>query len=141
MTSIRSVSPWVLALAGFALLGVNLLWVPAAVSSAAGEGWALGIYAAARFAIILLLGLGWIAYAGLKRSQALWGVGFMILAEQFILRGGSLLYDAYRHPEGWAGASVSAISFGLLMGYLVFLPLVMIVAWLGTELGTKLVRR
>jgi hypothetical protein len=135
------ISPWLLAALGLLLLGGNLLALPLLVTQLAGDGWAMGIYAAGRFAVVLLLGLGWMAYSNLRRSEALWGVAFLILAEQFLFRGGSLLYDAYRHPEGWAGASLSGVSFGLLMSYLIFLPVILIVAWLGTEIGTKLVRR
>ncbi len=130
-----------LALLGFILLAANLLWLPAFLTARIGDGAALGIHAALRFLIVLSLALGWVTLSGLRRSQALWGAGFIILAEQFFLKGGSLLYDAMINPEGWVGASASGIIFGLLMGTVVFLPVVLIVAWLGTEFGAILLAR
>ena len=123
------------------LLAANLLWLPTLITERTGEGAALGIYAVLRFLIVLTLAFCWVFWAGLRRGQALSGAGTLILAEQFLFRGGSLLYDAYLNPQSWSGASIAAISFSLLMGFLVFLPLVLIVAWMGTEFAVTLSRR
>jgi hypothetical protein len=141
MNPSRPVSPLWFAALGLALLAANLLWLPPLLQASASEGVALAFYAILRFAIVLVMAFAWIYFSKLSRKSALVGTTAVILAEQFFLRGGSLLLDAYQNPEAWAGASLPGIVFGLFMGTVVFLPVVLIIAWLGTEFATLLLKR
>jgi hypothetical protein len=118
---------------GLALLALNLFVLSPLLMSVAGPLWANGIYSIFRLAVFFGIGFCLTAWAQAPRFRVLMSAVFVAWFEQLGLRGGLLWSDSLRNPEAWEGASRSGLLYGLTMGLVTFLPIILMLAWAGTE--------
>lgn len=94
--------------------------------------------------VTLLLGFAVLFSSGPKpKAQKRWmetfrAVTLLAFLDQVVLKGALLAIDQAKHPEAWAGSSVSAVAVPLMMGFLLFLPFLIVTAFFGYELGRRL---
>ncbi len=70
--------------------------------------------------------------------HALSFTGLLIFADQVVLKSIYFLTQFKTHPADWEGVTLSAVLFNNAFSYVVFLPLILLIAFLGSALGMYL---
>jgi hypothetical protein len=92
-------------------------------------------YHAVRAAIFAVAAYGLITWAGRTRVQALALVGLLGFVDQVVIKSGIMIYEMRKDPAYWEGISRIAVLFGIATSYLFFLPIVLILGFLGSFLA------
>jgi uncharacterized membrane protein len=94
------------------------------------------LYVGFRLVIFIALAFVLVRFVGRNRPQAMSSVLLVGAVDQVLLKGLWMQADVKAHPELWVGVKMdSQVMFtGLAQGYLFFVPFVLILAFLGTEL-------
>lgn len=116
---------------GIALLGLNLWGVAPLLTRFAGEMPANVTYLILRISIFFLLGASLTVWAGRKRVQAISLVSLAAFFDQVIWKG---LWIGRELPWG-------TLVVNLMMSYALFLPLVVVLSFVGAEAGEAAARR
>jgi hypothetical protein len=84
----------------------------------------------------------WVGFAfGLSRVhqktrlQIIRLTALLVFVDQCLLKSIAVVYDYRTRPGLWQNTPLDGAIFATFMGYLVFLPIIIILAFLGAELG------
>jgi hypothetical protein len=119
---------------GLLILGVNLFvlcpWITERFGSLAGNGTYIGVRLAT------LLGFSAIAYQiGISRRPAIIRAAiFLLFLEQVAFKSVYMSADFRAHPQGWEGVDHRAALFSLVMSFVVSVPFLILIAFVGTEI-------
>lgn len=124
---------WFLALA---ILAANQFVVARAVGGWASETAANYVYVLVRILVFFGLALLLTRWTGFRRFRALSAVGLLVAVEHIGFRLILVLQDYRANPAEYAEGLTGPI-FGLMMSYIIGLPVVLLIAFLGTSLGAQ----
>lgn len=121
---------------GISLLAIHYFLIGPILMNHGKENLNTGIYLMLRLVLFSGLGYSLVKWAGRKRPQALAAVLMVGGVDQIFFKGFWMLHDVKIHPEVWAGVEMAPVKLftGLAQAYLFFIPFVLILAFLGTEL-------
>lgn len=124
---------WALALV---VLAANRFLIGPAVGASAGEMTGNTVFVFIRVVVFFLLALLLTRFSDFRRFRALSGVGLLVAFEHIGFNLVTIL-SSYRanpadYPEGLAGPL-----YGLFMSYMIGLPIILLIAFLGTALGSR----
>lgn len=94
-------------------------------------------YILVRILVLGTLAFALIRWAGKSRYQALTLVALIAFLDQVGFKFLTLYYDAQAHPESWPGFGVLPIFHMLAMGYMSFLPVILVIAFAGVLIAQK----
>lgn len=126
---------------GIAGLAINLWVVAPTASRFLNPVIANTLYLVIRIAMLIAIGAALYPTSKKTRVQVISLVTLAAFFDQVIWKGLWIGFIASQGAEEWRGMPVSQIAFGLAMSYLLFLPLLMIFGFLGTEIGAAIARR
>ncbi|MBC7386992.1 MAG: hypothetical protein H7301_12635 [Cryobacterium sp.] len=120
---------------GIALFAANLFLLEPFMSKAVNPAFAGTIYTVVRILGLVFLGYALTRYAGRNRFQVISTVLLIGFIDQVFLKGLWVSRDTHLHPENWVGIDPSnaAIFVNMAMGFLFFIPIVLILSLLGIE--------
>lgn len=107
---------------------LNRLWGEVAGNSA---------YMILRFIAWMALGYTFTRWAKRSRFQAIITTVIISMIDSVVFKGIALLHDRRLHPENWTGIEPSTLLFGLSMSSVLFLPIVLMLSFMGCLIGTK----
>lgn len=94
------------------------------------------------FMILRLVGwmaIGFVFTRWVKRTrfQAIMATVIIGMIDSVVFKGIALLQDRQIHPDNWAGIEPSTLLFGLAMSSVLFLPIVLMLSFMGCLIGAK----
>jgi hypothetical protein len=118
-----------------ALFAVNLFLLEPIFTRSIGPRGAQFAYIVIRVAGLVLLAYGLATKAKRNRFQTISTVLLVGFIDQVLLKGIWVKQDMLIHPEAWTGIEPtnSVIFLNMAMGYLFFIPLILILAFFGME--------
>lgn len=101
------------------------------------NGLAVAVYMGTR--VLIGVGLGYLLtrYAERNRFQSVSSVVLVFLVDQVAFKGLWALQNQKVHPELWDNLSGDALVSGLASGFVSFMPVILVIAFVGTELGLR----
>ncbi len=102
-----------------------------------GNGAAVAVLMITR--IVIGIGLGYLLTraAARNRFQSVSSVALIFLIDQVAFKGLWAIQNQKLHPELWDELSRQALVSGLASGFVSFMPVILVVAFVGTELGIR----
>jgi hypothetical protein len=80
-------------------------------------------------------------YYGRTRIQAISVTTLVVFLDQVVVKGAWILRDSRVHPQLWGQVTLGGIAVNLMMSYILFAPVLLILAFLGTELNQTFKRK
>ena len=124
---------WILALL---VLGANQFIASRWVGAWAGEGAANSVYILVRILVFFGLSVLLTRVSGFKRFQAMSALAILVAVEHIGFRLVLILQDYRANPAEYA-QGLSGPLFGLFMSYIIGLPVILLIGFLGTSLGLR----
>lgn len=118
------------------LLALNQFVLPRWVGPAMGDMAANFVFILIRIFVYLGIALILTRFFSFRRFQSLSAVALLLAIEHFGFRVFLLLSDYRDNPAAFS-EGLSGPLFGLAMSYMIGLPLILLVAFLGTALGHR----
>jgi hypothetical protein len=122
-------------LGALTLLGLNLFLISPILSEKFGSVLGNGVYIGIRLGVIVFFSFLINLKTEIKRLAVIRFTTFLVFIEQTAFKAIYLYLDFMNHPQNWVGIDQNAAIFGTLMSYVVSVPLIVILAFLGTELS------
>jgi hypothetical protein len=129
-----------LALTFFLFLGVleaGLFWIGPALQSSYGQNIGNAFYIAIRVLSIVLF--SYLCVRVYRRSiyGALSTTGFLVFLDQAVFKS-VWIWNQFRiHPQDWQGVELKGAIYGTAFSYIVFLPLILALAFVGAIAAYK----
>jgi hypothetical protein len=124
---------WILSLL---LLAANRFLIGPAVGASAGEVTGNMVFVFIRVVVFFLLALLLTRVSGFRRFRALSAVGLLVAVEHIgfnlVMILSSFRSNPADYPQGLSGPL-----FGLFMSYMIGLPIILLIAFFGTALGSR----
>lgn len=120
------------------LLASGLFWVGPHLQNSAGQDTANIFYIALRVAVIAIFSFLAVWKYEKNTYHAMSFTGLLVFTDQVGLKSIYFLTQFKTHPADWEGVTLSAVLFNSAFSYIVFLPLILLIAFLGSALGTYL---
>ena len=119
------------------VLVANLFWMTPFFAQKLSVGASSFIYLTLRVVTFIAFGFALTRFAKRTRYQTLSTVMLVALLDQVVIKAIQIQMDQKANPEIWAQMDVStqAIWVGLGTGFLFFAPVVLVLGFLGVELG------
>jgi hypothetical protein len=119
----------------------GLLWMGPHLMNATHPEAGQLIYVILR--VVVMFGFAMTVVWRHKRSiyHALSYTGFLIFVDQVILKNIWFIIEFRRHPDAWKDMSLAVVLYSNSFSYIVFLPLILLIAFLGAMAGTALNKR
>jgi hypothetical protein len=133
---------WIsLFLAAVALLGVNLFYLSPEMGKRVGELTGNNVYITVR--LVTLFGFSFLTswLAEKPRIFVIRKAAFLVLIDQIVFKAIFLLQQFQSSPQNWEGVDHSGVLFSLAMSYVMTLPIIVLIAFMGTELGSLLLKK
>ncbi|RYZ72890.1 MAG: hypothetical protein EOP09_02575 [Proteobacteria bacterium] len=102
-----------------------------------GKGLEVAVFMITRVLTGVILGYLLTRFAGRNRFQSVSSIILVFLIDQVIFKGVWALQDQKIHPELWEGLSNQALFSGLASGFMFFMPVILVVGFIGTEAGLR----
>jgi hypothetical protein len=96
----------------------------------------LALYLGLRATIFIGVAYAAMRFADRRRFQALAIVGFLGFIDQVVIKAVIVLREMGAHPAEWADISRETVLYGLATSYVYFLPMVLVMGFVGTFLAT-----
>lgn len=125
------------------LFALNVFVLAPAVAENSGAPTAQAVYMITRVVLIVALSFSLTKFAGKRRAQVFASVGLLAFLDQVVFKGILLFQDIRANPAAWQGVTDAAVVVNLMMGFMVFLPIILLLAMVGsvlTELRSDLRR-
>ena len=117
---------------------LSLFFLVEWIRASHGENRAVVYSIVSRLIVMIAFGAVCRAWCERTRIQSLSLGVFLEFLDQVVLKGIWVARDFRLHPELWKDVPVSHVSLGIFMGYVMFAPVVLVVTFLGWELGEKI---
>ncbi len=118
-------------------LSIFLLAVSAVITGrAGGSPAAIAIYLGVRAVVFIAAAYSFMRFAARRRFQALALVGLIAFVDQVPIKSWLMIREMRAQPAEWQGIAESTVIFGIATSYLYFLPIVLIMGFLGTTLAS-----
>jgi len=119
-----------LVLGALLVLVLNIWVIVPGLSRVAGDGAGVVAYTLIRVAVMIGLGYGLTQYAQRRRFQVLGTVAFVELIDQLVLKGISFMTQV-------EGVEPLTVLYGMAVSYMMFLPMILIFAFVGSEISQR----
>ena len=123
-------------LLALATLATSVFWAAPALVRLSGQFAGNAFYGVVRVAVLVAFGFVAARYHRKSKFQIIGMTAAIEAVDQVIFKG-MLLYSDYRgHPEGWSESGFGPAVFSLFAGFMIFFPMIVILAWVGAELAS-----
>jgi hypothetical protein len=119
-------------------LAAGLFGIGPLLQNSSGSGAANAFYILLR--VLVILGFSFVAVRRYQKNayQALSLAGLLIFVDQVLLRSIWFVLQFKYNPGEWEGVDLKTAIFNSAFSYLVFLPVVLLLAFIGVSVGTYL---
>jgi hypothetical protein len=132
----RIVRPRVLWPLSLLLLAANRFLIGPVVGTSAGEVAGNTVFVFIRVVVFFLLALLLTRFSDFRRFRALSAVGLLVAVEHIGFNLVTILSSFRANPADYPDG-LSGPLFGLFMSYMIGLPIILLIAFLGTALGSR----
>jgi hypothetical protein len=126
--------PYSCFLGALCLLAFNLFVMSPYISRRFGDLVGNGTYVGLRMLTIMGFSFLMSYLFESKRLPVIRSTTFLVFVDQVILKGFFLWNESRISPQAWEGMDYPSTVFALLVSYVISIPLIVIVAFAGTEL-------
>jgi hypothetical protein len=122
-------------------LAGGLFWVGPHLQASVSEGAANIFYIALRVLVIAIFSFVAVRRYGKNTYHALSFAGLLIFLDQVGLRSIWFAIQFHNHPADWKDVTLGAVLFNSAFSYIVFLPLVIMIAFAGAAAAQLIGRK
>ncbi|MBY0469521.1 hypothetical protein K2X30_00020 [bacterium] len=139
--SLKKLSPAAVLTLGISLLGLNLFFIGPALSRVLGVMPGNIAFVVIRVATLIAVTAVLSGVHKRNRFQTISAGAFIEFFDHVVFRGFFWAMDMRAHPEVWGKVGPMEFAMGLLSGFVLFFPLILLLSFLGSELGLKLFKK
>ena len=128
---------WLCFVSSLTILALSLFVITPFLNRHWGETTGNSAFMILRLFGWMAIGFAFTRWVKSTRFQAIMATVMIGMFDSVVFKGIGLLHDRHVHPDHWVGIEPFTMVFGLAMSSVLFLPIVLMLSFMGCLIGAK----